>query len=482
VSKKAKRKCTPSLIERESSGGETAQKGFVFQEGVLLSQLPKWLAYEGFTALTCESIGDIEVKFFTPASGVLLDLWETKDHQLTPTEFWGEIARFFDIYTGSPGTYRSFTLASVGLSTEIRPIGMALRRVRNPYDFYGPGSPVITKSYRDFENRVLKAGHTKEKARFVFDRVVILPDFPLARHDMEALFRQAAYSWLPEFRDLTGRQVGTIFSRLESLVSSGMNHPIFRKEIEAAIAESLGQVEASPPISICTTTESEHGRQTDLCLDWADFFRRKDYQYPPPTEWNTRLLGQLRETHRWILEHRSARRIRLSGSRRLSAALAIGSVFSAVSGFAIDLEYRGDIWSTDAHPKSSTPEYEFTTGEIAGNGRDLVVAIGIGRDILRGAKAAIDSLGLEGSALLYIFGKEPIVSPEQANGAVAYLKQAISERLAQTAAGHIHLFFSGPSHTALFFGHRLNATVPVQCYEWIGKNTYVPTCRLYANG
>ena len=485
MNKKKMPKPTASLLEPQSAGGETAQKGFVFQDGVLLSQLPKWLAHEGFTALTRESIGDTEVKFFVPGQGFVIDFWEAKDHRLTPSEFWGEIARFQEIHAGSPDTYRSFTLASVGLSTNIKPVETALRRVRDPYEFYGPHSPVIENSYQEFEMRVVNTGHSKEDARFLFDRVLILADFGTARDNAEGLFRQGVVDWLLAFRDLRSRDTGMVFKEIQSLITSRMNKLISRKEIEAATLEVLGQTcPPQQPISICTMTYTEPGKEIDLRLDWADFFGGENRQYPPPDDWNTRLVGQLRETHAWILHNRSGRRIRLSGSRRLSAALAIGSVFSAVSGFAIDLEYRGETWSTDAFPKNSTPdpEYRFNVEETAWKGSDLVVAIGIVRDIVVDVKAALGSIGLQESYLLCLYGKEPIVSPQQANLAVGLLKQAIADRLSQMAAARIHLFFSGPSPTALFLGHRLNAVAPIQCYEWIGKNAYVPTCLLYSNG
>jgi len=475
-------KPTPSLLEPQSSGGETAQKGFVFQDGVLLSQIPKWLAHEGFTGLTRESIGDSEVKFFVPGQGFVIDLWEAKDHNLTPSEFWNEIIRFQAIYKGSPGTYRTFTLASVGLSANIQPIETALRRIRDPYEFYGPHSPIIKNSYQEFEERVVNTGHSKEAARFLFDHVLILSDFGIARDNAEGLFRQGVNDWLPAFQDLRSRDIGMIYTEIESLMISRRNRPISRKEVEATILNVLGQTyPLQQQISICTTTNTISGNDTDLPLDWADFFGRDNRQYSTPGEWNTRLLGQLRDTQGWILQYRSERRIRLSGSRRLTADLAIGSVFSAVSGFAIDLEYRGKTWSTDTFPNSSTPEYIFSVEEEGWKDPDLVVVIGILREIVDDVKAALSSIGIQESRLLYLYGREPIVSPQQANLAVSSIKKAIDARMAQKPSERIHLFVSGPSPVALFLGHRLNAVAPIQCYEWIGKKAYVPTCLLYSN-
>lgn len=479
MTKKKATKSTPSLLEPQSSGGHTAQKGFVFQDGVLLSQLPKWLAHEGFSALTRESIGDTEVKFFAPTPGYLINLWEAKDHHLTPSEFWDEIGRFMEIDSGSPGTFRSFTLASVGLSADIQSVVNALRRIRDPYDFYGATSPVIKHSYDDYLENVEKAGKTEREAKFLFDKVVILPNFALGRKNAKALFHQGIADWLPAYHDVTIPQCATIFQALESLVRSRMNAPISRKEIETAIAQVLGRPLPTAPVSICTIGAGDEAKTTDIAFEWADFFGGESRTYLPPSEWNGRLRRELADTRLWIVDQRCGNRIEVSGSRRLSAALAMGSEFSAVSGCAIDLNFRGDTWPTDTHPAQDTPPYEFEDSRTDGKGDRLVVAIGVGRDVFPAVQANLNALGLAGAPTLNLQSSDPIVSPAHTNVAVRHIKDAIAERLTETGATEIQLFFAGPSPLALFLGHRLNATAPVQCYEWTADGSYVPTCRLF---
>ncbi|MDP9353383.1 MAG: hypothetical protein M3P51_17825 [Chloroflexota bacterium] len=38
------------------------------------------------------------------------------------------------------------------------------------------------------------------------------------------------------------------------------------------------------------------------------------------------------------------------------------------------------------------------------------------------------------------------------------------------------MYYAGPGVLAVFLGHRLNATAPVQCYERVGTDQHVPTC------
>jgi hypothetical protein len=55
-----------------------------------------------------------------------------------------------------------------------------------------------------------------------------------------------------------------------------------------------------------------------------------------------------------------------------------------------------------------------------------------------------------------------------------------SDPLVHAGSKQVHLFFAGPAFLALFLGHRLNATAPIQCYERVSTGQYVPTCRLFS--
>ena len=71
----------------------------------------------------------------------------------------------------------------------------------------------------------------------------------------------------------------------------------------------------------------------------------------------------------------------------------------------------------------------------------------------------------------------PSSSASTARRAAAAAKEAITRELSATGARVLHLFLAVPAPFALFLGHRLNAVGEVQCYEWVGEGSYVPTCR-----
>ncbi len=113
---------TPSLLEPQSRGGDNAEAGFLFQAHIILARIPVWLSQEGFTSVRPEGSADVDVKFFIPGHGFATELVEVKNHTLQPSEFWKEIQRFKELDTGSPSTYRRFTLVATSASKELEPL------------------------------------------------------------------------------------------------------------------------------------------------------------------------------------------------------------------------------------------------------------------------------------------------------------------------------------------------------------------------
>lgn len=473
----------PSLFQSESRGGDIAESGFSFQEQFVLSRIPIWLAQDGFTEMIREAMADTEAKFFVPSYGFQIEFIEVKNHLVTPVEFWKEIKRFQQMDRGAPADYRSFTLVSAGISESLRPLVNGLRRIRKPYHFYNDGSPIRDNSYQEYVKIVNKLQKTAQDAHFLFDKVIIRPEFGLAQSDGEALFRQSLADYLPEYEEVSSRTVGRMYASIGTLVKKRRAEPITRKELETKLRESIPsqQLPSLRPVSIHTVMADKDKQQPhSLRFNWTAFFGGNERLFPPAKEWNETLLGSLLQTRDWIIQHRSTRHIKMTGSRRLSATLAFGSVFSAVAGFLIDMNYRNKSWRTDAYPTPDTPPYPINCEVQQKEGADLVVTVGIIQDITSAVEAALDALQLSHMSRLHIKGEQPILSPEQADVAVGEIKRAITDTLSRTKSRQIHLFYAGPAHLALFLAHRLNATAPVQCYEWVGGNQYTPTCRLFS--
>lgn len=474
----------PSLLERQSRGGDIGEGGINFQADVVLSMIPRWLRMEGFTSMVRESMGDAEAKFFVPGRGYKKEFIEVKDHQIRPAEFWEEIERFKQMERGSGGEYQWFTLASSGLHQDLHPLANSLRRIRDPYDFY-EDSRIFANSYDGYRERIRGLGKTDEDADFLFRKVLILGDLSLARDTGNVLFKHSLNENLPYHRDLADRILEEIYTELSTFVRNRRNQTITRNEIEASLRARI-PAQFQPPVFPIRVHTAINEIETDadktaIRFEWAAFFAGENRNYPPPEVWSERLVGELLETKSWILERRATRRIFLTGNRRLSASLAIGSVFSAVAGFALEMQYREGVYATDAHAVAAeTPDYRLQSQRFGNEkGERLFVSIGIIRDVMPEVDEYLQKQELYDLPRLHIKGDAPIVSPEQANLVAGKIKSLISESVVQSGAKQIDLFIAAPAFLALFLGHRLNATAPVQCYERVAAGQYEPTCLLF---
>ena len=207
---------------------------------------------------------------------------------------------------------------------------------------------------------------------------------------------------------------------------------------------------------------------------WEPFFGGKERSFPSSEEWTSQLLTELEQTKQWIIDNRTNRKIRLQGSRRNSSAMAIGQTFSAVSGFNIEMEYRGDFWSTNQYPTSTTPGYPIQTNFRVGKGKKLAVIIAIMKENMTDeVRTFLSGIDEEENSVLEVASSFPIVSAEQVNVVVNAIKEEIKKVCAQIDVDEIDLFYAGPSHLALFLGHCWNAMPRTQCYEWVKTGDYV---------
>lgn len=471
-------KQSPSLLEKESTGGDIASSGFDFQAYLILCKLPHWLSFDGFSSVIWESVGDIEAKFFDPQKGEVIEAIEAKDHRITPREFWEEIDRFKNMDEGSPGTYRWFTLSCTGLSETLHPLKNGLRRLRDPYPFYSHTSGVFENSYEDYKEKVKGLGKSEEMAEFLFHKVSIDDKWGSLSEQAKGIFNNQFTRYLPGY-DLRGSEQEKVFDVLHRLVRSQKNKPVFRHQLKQAMHSVIDE-DALPDQKVHIHTEinklPEEPRKINFL--WESFFGGQERVYPKTAIWTEELYNNLVKTRNWIEKNRSSKRIHLTGNRRLSSAMAIGSVFSAVSGFTIEAEQREGIWRTDAHPNNQTPGCDFAVDFEEGvDNKQLIVTIGITRDSIADEVAVyLEGEQQSDSSKLHLHTESPITTAEQANLVVNKLKKEIKSAVTQVDAEKVHLFYAGPAHLALFLGHRWNGMPLVQCYEWINTGLYVPTC------
>ena len=159
--------------------------------------------------------------------------------------------------------------------TDLHPLVNGLRRLRNPYEFYGPESAIVEKSYADYVAIVTKMGHNEGEAEFLFRKVRIESDWSTARDSGLALFRDALCKELPCFRDVSNRVIDDAYAALATFVRSRRNEPVERRELEAKLWEFLPveQRSLAPPMRMHTEfNERNPASKNELLFRWAKFF------------------------------------------------------------------------------------------------------------------------------------------------------------------------------------------------------------------
>ena len=469
---------TGSLLAPQATGGDIAEGGFRYQANLITAQIPIWLAEDGFTEMIRESLGDVEAKFFIPNVGLTREFVEYKNHLLQPKEFWGEVENFWEKDKHAPDSYQRFVLACTSISDGLKPIINALRRIRDAFPFYDGAKQIQDASYNDFVNRVKKQGKSKELADFLFSKVHFKIDLTDAEDCPRGLFREALFNHFPNFENFSAKISNEAYSCLVELISSRKNQSIYRHELEKAIWQEVPEKDRpESTIKIHTLHDESINKGPDGCLQfgWTSFFGGSERNYPTPEEWNQKVISELCRTKEWIVSKNRKRHIHLSGHRRLSASIAIGSIFSAVSGFTIGMEIRDGVWWTNSHAKEDTPDYHWQQSTDGKSTDEIAVGISILKDSANEeVKRYLQTEHFHGRQL-YLYSDMVLQSDAQTNRAVQKAKSMIQEFVSKSQAKKIHLFFAGPAQFALFLGHRLNTIGKIQCYEWTSPNAYVPT-------
>lgn len=382
--------------------------------------------------------------------------------------------------TGSPNTYRWFSLSCTAVSTSLKPLINGLRRIRDPYPFYENTSGIFQNSYEEYKQIVLGLNKDEETAEFLYKKVLIEDTWGSLNAQSEGMFIESLFKNLPEFEELPHKKIRSIYTSLIELIVSRRNKPVSRREIEERISKSIedSSIMAKPTI-LETIIKSDEINGKEILFNWQNFFGGTERIFPSSNIWNDLMMKELTETKDWILNYRNSRNIRLKGNRRISTAMALGYTFSAVSGFKIEMEHRGDLWETNQFPTTYTPEYSLNVNLKNGKTKKLIVLIAIMKEkMAEEVLSYLSSNGENDHPILEVTSTMPILSSEQANLVVNIIKEEIKNTCGQIGVEEIHFYYAGPSHLALFLGHRWNAMPKTQCYEWVSTANYVQTITL----
>jgi hypothetical protein len=473
-----------SVLNPKARGGDTAGGGFAFQDAFIVSMVPGWLNDPRFARMIRESLGDVEAIFFDPEMGERVSFTEFKNDHLTLKPFWKEIARFRELDDGTR-IFDRFELVCRSVSEPVVALVRQLRRVRGAISFYESESTVQKETYEHLVESIESAKGQRRDAELLLRKVDVDFGAPDAEGLQEALFSQRLHDAFPTTKKVPGSKINEAHRALSQLVSSRRGKVITRSEIEDVLWGILPRsVRPSTldlvPIHI-VHDESERyppapGARA-IQLRWERFFGGEGRHFPDASEWDE-LVTQAQSIRQWISQEKRPRRLAVTGQRRLSASVALGSVFSAVAGFALELEFRGAWWRSDDYSVPGRAVVWDVAKFRPSKGGAAAVSIGLPRSISADVEAHLAARGLKTMSHLALHSPNALRSASEANAAVASAKNVIAEFLQETGAESIDMFLATPSPFAVFLGHHLNATAAIRCHEFVTDRSYRHTCTL----
>jgi hypothetical protein len=457
-------------------GGIIAQDGFDYQVWDALVRLPAWLRSPAFEGLTLEGLEDLEARFFAPHApcGHLLDRFQAKSGVPTRGEVEDVFSGFARFEDAHPGVARSHVLVTSGLPATLRWLEGDPERVRRARPFYAPFTDVMAASDEKLLKDLVSVFGRDLGPRIArsFEVVVrVIPNRPTA----VALFTAALEEAFPG-NEVSSRKAADAFRVLVDHLNSHRGRMVERSTLLSLLAESLGfplVVEAA--LAVHVRSDRDAAAVDAVEIDASPF---SGTEGAPPTaeEWRSSLLLPLDRTARWARSTGHGR-VRITGSYRISAAIAAGWAFRSATGFELEIATRDGDWLTDDRPTDGESEiqWQISPAEHLHHGR-LVVTVGVLRNPARDVQTAL-TLSSE-AQMLSAYLPHPIKNGREAQWAVQAIKNAVVAATASLVLKGIDLYFAGPAALAVSVGHRWNAMAPTQLHEFRPGLGYIRSAAL----
>lgn len=476
---------TGSLVSPEATGGIFGGKGFDFQTRYTVCHLPLWLQDGAFHQIFSEGTGDIDIRFVQDGKSTRRHI-QTKDHEVSPSEFTDVVETFRRFDAGMPGVYQQFTLACPALSATMRPVETGLARLRGAKPFYDDAASALAPTKGDVDDRMRKHGLSDEQIQFIHDKVTIDVGHGDLSHDERALeLFVARLLSHPEFESKIRAMVQPAYAELVRRVSASKGIVLDKASIEgflrASVLATLSQ-EASVTVWIHNWTKETFDPPADYELDWTANFDRASRRVPTLDVWNKDLVPRLDSLRKQIMTAGAARTIRLRGKCALSTGVALGATFPAVGGWVFEIPQppAKQHWRSDAAP---TPGYELQVELIEGasDGTDLVLGLNIRGDGRQDVIRYIEATGEAPNAFVFMSppsqGAQSIGGPEDACAMARAVRDRLGVILKARQLQKTRMFFYGPFALSVFLGQQLTSIGQVQLFEYQDPS-YVPSCLL----
>jgi hypothetical protein len=220
--------------------------------------------------------------------------------------------------------------------------------------------------------------------------------------------------------------------------------------------------------------------QDVLCVDAVQLLERASSPASQAEAWG-KVYDGLLAVKRMISQHFGRPRLKIHGSKHLTAAFVLGYAFPSTT-YELDIRTKREYWATDHEPTHGDLLRVVSQGGSVGS-ESLYLEISTGKQLVRNAvRRYVRRTSV--SPLRYLRltpGQELEATPYLSNADACAIAQQLRRELAREISEHdiaeVHIFAAVPQGLAIMIGHSLNAMPPVQLYEYDGSE-YYPSYRL----
>jgi len=475
-----------SLLSKQGMGGIYGGKGFKAQDAYLCIKLPYWFAEPHLTHVLTEGSGDIDIKLERDGR-IERHYYQVKDHAVAPAEFREVLQQFADKQAADP-SFARFVLVAGGLSPDVKALELALARVRGARAMH-QGTPTYEATLQALRGTVIGLS-LPVTVEWLLEHVDLedsehIRTWPNCAASLLNDFVGQTLS-LQEFENSLRPALVRAFAALQVFVSENLGCTLARDDLLEVVRQAVtgfGRQTQAEGLGVFLDVWGEENAQArlphDAMIDWRTHFDRTTRRVPSVEAWTRELLPELAEVQRRFHATGTCRHVIVRGGGPLTTGLAVGATFSAVKGYHLTIEQRGDSWESGA--KASAARFVAADGleMLGGNGAGLVVELNGVRQVRRKVDEYCTAMGLRFTARLSL-QLEAELEKWTAADAVA-LAQSCRSQLVKVLDRHpfeaLHLFFAVPFGFAVLLGHHLNSVGLVQSYEEQHEGGYAPSGR-----
>jgi len=343
---------TAGLLEKESTGGATARVGFEYQDAYVLQNLPRWLGQSGFSHVVSEAFGDVQVCYYAPRREVRHFMIEAKNHGLSTTEFWDEVARFKKAHEASALEHVRFSLVCPAYNSKTSPFVAMLKRLRGVGSSYQSHSTILQRDRDDVLAWAEKQDVSKGLAEFALHHVYFET---YSAESADTAFAGEVESHLPSI-DLTGKKAARLRDRFKEHIANSSKGPVHRIQLESDLIEVLADDSSKWTGTPTRVRLSRSGATLEQLALPADEFAGHRRSAKVASDWHE-LSESAQDVAAFIAESTERRSVVLDGRQGMSAACLLGHAFRATNNFVLHVEHNGVVYRTDMYDQATGPFY-----------------------------------------------------------------------------------------------------------------------------